>query len=178
MRHTACTEVLQQETNVANVYAFAALPGMESEIRWSKHLLASPLLAILHCCCACRREEVRLEAQEADNIQLNQGLLRACAAERSLFCSAVQPGSARVFRCLAHNLASADFGRGCMNAMMTKLRRREANWRLDPPLRKACTVDVERWVALGCGLSCMPTFPPACCDVLTACASSCGDTER
>jgi Golgi apparatus protein 1 len=92
----------------------------------------------------CRREEVRLEAQEADNIQLSQGLLRACAAERSLFCADVQPGSARVFRCLAHNLASADFGRGCMNAMMVKLRRRQANWRLDPPLRKACTADVER----------------------------------
>lgn len=47
---------------------------------------------------SCRREEVRLEAQEADNIQLNQGLLRACAAERSLFCRDVQPGAARVFR--------------------------------------------------------------------------------
>lgn len=92
----------------------------------------------------CRREEVRLEAQEADNIQLNQGLMRTCAAERSLFCSDVRPGSARVFRCLAHSMANADFGRACRGAMLTKLRRREANWRLDPPLRKACKADVER----------------------------------
>lgn len=92
-----------------------------------------------------RREEVRLESQEADSIQLSSGLLRACAAERSLFCADVQPGSARVFRCLAHNMASGDFGSGCRNAMLVKLRRREANWRLDPPLRKACKADVDRW---------------------------------
>jgi hypothetical protein len=102
----------------------------------------------------CRREEVRLEGQEAENIQLSGSLLRACAAERSLFCADVQPGSARVFRCLAHNMASSDFGSGCRNALMVKLRRREANWRLDPPLRKACTADVDRWglcVLYGCG---------------------------
>jgi Golgi apparatus protein 1 len=87
---------------------------------------------------------VRLEAQEADNIQLNQGLMRTCAAERSLFCRDVQPGSARVFRCLAHNMASTDFGSPCRSSMLTKLKRREANWRLDPPLRNACQADVER----------------------------------
>lgn len=98
-------------------------------------------------CCkrACRRrEEVRLEAQEGDNIQLNWGLMTTCAAERTLFCSDVRPGAARVFRCLAHSMANADFGSACRGAMLTKLRRREANWRLDPPLRTACKADVER----------------------------------
>lgn len=42
---------------------------------------------------------MRLEEKEAESVQLNAGLLRACAGERSLFCRGVQPGSARVFRC-------------------------------------------------------------------------------
>lgn len=40
-----------------------------------------------------------MEIKEADNVNLNVGLLRACANERSLFCRGVAPGSARVFRC-------------------------------------------------------------------------------
>jgi Golgi apparatus protein 1 len=87
-----------------------------------------------------------MEIKEADNVQLNVGLLRACANERSLFCRGVAPGSARVFRCLAENMASADFGMACQISIMRKLRRREANWRLDPPLRQACKADVDRWV--------------------------------
>lgn len=90
-----------------------------------------------------RREEIRAEGKEADNIQLNQGLMRVCSGERTLFCSGVQPGSARVFRCLAQNLASAEFGSACRSALLTKLHRREVNWRLDPPLRKACKDDVD-----------------------------------
>lgn len=50
---------------------------------------------------ACRREEMRIEVKEADNVKLNVGLLRACSNERSLFCRGVQPGSARVFRCVS-----------------------------------------------------------------------------
>lgn len=87
---------------------------------------------------------MRLESKESDSIQHNTGLLHTCSAERSLFCKDVAPGSARVFRCLAHNMASGDFGSGCRSALLTKLRRREANWRLDPPLRKACREDVDR----------------------------------
>ncbi|WIA10933.1 hypothetical protein OEZ85_011098 [Tetradesmus obliquus] len=93
---------------------------------------------------ACKHEEVRMEIKEADNVNLNVGLLRACANERSLFCRGVAPGSARVFRCLAENMASADFGQACQISVMRKLRRREANWRLDPPLRQACKPDVDK----------------------------------
>lgn len=50
-----------------------------------------------------------------------------------------------VSRCLAENMASADFGRSCKDQIMKKLRRRESNWRLDPPLRAACREDVGRW---------------------------------
>jgi hypothetical protein len=102
-----------------------------------------------------RQQEMRMEIKEADNVQLNVGLLRACANERSLFCRGVAPGSARVFRCLAENMASADFGMACQISIMRKLRRREANWRLDPPLRQACKADVDRWVcAVWWGSSC------------------------
>jgi Golgi apparatus protein 1 len=47
---------------------------------------------------ACRKEELLLEEKEATSIELNQGLVKTCKAERQLFCSEVQPGSARVFR--------------------------------------------------------------------------------
>ncbi len=74
-------------------------------------------------------------------------LMRACKAERQLFCSDVQPGSARVFRCLAENMNDADFGNNCKYQIIYKLQRRQANWKLDPPLRKACREDVVKLCA-------------------------------
>ena len=92
----------------------------------------------------CRREELRLEAKESENIGMTPNLLHACKDERSLFCRRVAPGQARVFRCLVENMASADFGDSCKGVIMQKLNRRQANWRLDPPLRRACRDDVDR----------------------------------
>ncbi|KAI8465216.1 MAG: hypothetical protein J3K34DRAFT_379960 [Monoraphidium minutum] len=90
----------------------------------------------------CRREELRLEAREAESIELRPTLLKACASERGLFCRDVQAGNARVFRCLADHLADPDFGPVCRGEVISKVQRRQANWRLDPPLRKACRADV------------------------------------
>ncbi len=59
---------------------------------------------------ACRKEELLLEEQEAESVELRPGLLRVCRAERRAFCGAVQPGQARVFRCLAEKMADPDFG--------------------------------------------------------------------
>lgn len=50
-----------------------------------------------------------MEIKEADNVNLNVGLLRACANERSLFCRGVAPGSARVFRCAGVQGAACRF---------------------------------------------------------------------
>jgi Golgi apparatus protein 1 len=41
-------------------------------------------------------------------------------------------------------MASADFGDTCQATIMQKLHRREGNWRLDPPLRRACKADAEK----------------------------------
>eukprot|EP00879_Flechtneria_rotunda_P008992 GHRR01009415.1.p1 GENE.GHRR01009415.1~~GHRR01009415.1.p1 ORF type:complete len:539 (+),score=221.10 GHRR01009415.1:802-2418(+) len=95
----------------------------------------------------CRLEEMRMEEKEADNVQFSISLLRACSGEKGLFCHDVQPGSARVFRCLVENMASADFGDSCRSVIMQKLQRREANWRLDPALRRFCRADVDRLCA-------------------------------
>jgi Golgi apparatus protein 1 len=46
----------------------------------------------------CRREQLLLEQQEAENIMLRPGLLKACANERSVFCDKVKGGNGRVFR--------------------------------------------------------------------------------
>lgn len=43
-------------------------------------------------------------------------------------------------------MASADFGGPCKDMIVQKLKRRDANWRLDPALRKACAMDVDRCV--------------------------------
>jgi hypothetical protein len=48
----------------------------------------------------CRAEEMLLEQQEAEHIELRPNLLKACADERQAFCSNVQAGSGRVFRCV------------------------------------------------------------------------------
>eukprot|EP00798_Chlamydomonas_sp_ICE-L_P015210 gene15210-21287_t len=93
----------------------------------------------------CRKEELALEEKESESVELNVNLLQACKAERSLYCKAVAPGSARVFRCLAENIKDADFGSKCKNQVVNKLQRRQANWKLDPPLRKACKDDVGKY---------------------------------
>ncbi|GBF91163.1 2-C-methyl-D-erythritol 2,4-cyclodiphosphate synthase [Raphidocelis subcapitata] len=93
---------------------------------------------------ACRREELLLESVEAEHIELRGNLLAACDRERGLFCKGVEAGGARVFRCLADNLADPDFGNTCRQEIITKLQRRQANWKLDPPLRRACRSDVSR----------------------------------
>ncbi len=87
---------------------------------------------------ACRREELLLEELEAENVELRPSLLRTCRAERRNFCGSVAPGQARVFRCLAEKLSDPDFGEACRNEIIGKLHRRQANWKLDPTLRKAC----------------------------------------
>lgn len=103
-------------------------------------------LACLACPCAhtwplllppCRKEELLLEEKESSNIELNMGLLKACKDERKLFCKDVQPGQARVFRCLAENVNDADFGSACKNVVVNKLRRRcvAAAPRTSRPLR-------------------------------------------
>lgn len=94
---------------------------------------------------SCRSEELLLEQQEADNLELRPSLLKACATERATFCNDVQTGQARVFRCLADNMGDPDFGDKCKTEIGIKLQRRQANWKLDPPLRKACRSDVSSW---------------------------------
>lgn len=91
----------------------------------------------------CRKEELLLEQQEAENVELRPGLLKACVDERQMFCKDVQPGQARVFRCLAEKMGDLDFGDQCRVEISNKLIRRQANWKLDPPLRKACRTDVQ-----------------------------------
>lgn len=90
------------------------------------------------------KEEMRLEVAASDNVELNTNVLKACKDERSLFCRRVSTGQARVFRCLVENMGSADFGDTCKMVIMTKLVRRQANWRLDPPLRRACRENVAK----------------------------------
>jgi len=92
----------------------------------------------------CRKEELILEEQEAENVELRPGILKSCKDERTMFCKNVAPGQARVFRCLAEKMGDADFGPTCRNEIIVKLHRRQANWKLDPPLRKACKPAVQR----------------------------------
>ncbi len=47
---------------------------------------------------SCRREELRLEEAEAEDIELRPGIMRVCRQERQLFCKEVIAGQARMFR--------------------------------------------------------------------------------
>eukprot|EP00201_Polytomella_parva_P015143 CAMPEP_0175066598 /NCGR_PEP_ID=MMETSP0052_2-20121109/16604_1 /TAXON_ID=51329 ORGANISM="Polytomella parva, Strain SAG 63-3" /NCGR_SAMPLE_ID=MMETSP0052_2 /ASSEMBLY_ACC=CAM_ASM_000194 /LENGTH=941 /DNA_ID=CAMNT_0016333331 /DNA_START=144 /DNA_END=2969 /DNA_ORIENTATION=- len=96
---------------------------------------------------ACRREEILLEEQEAESVELRPSLLKQCAKERKAFCANVSTGRARVFRCLADSSGDPDFGEVCRNAVRDIVQRRQANWRLDPALRRACKDDVAEMCA-------------------------------
>ncbi|KAG2445817.1 hypothetical protein HXX76_000421 [Chlamydomonas incerta] len=95
----------------------------------------------------CRKEELLLEEQEAENVELRPGLMRTCRSERRTFCGSVQPGQARVFRCLAEKMSDPDFGDSCRTEIINKLQRRQANWKLDPTLRKSCKSAVQQLCA-------------------------------
>lgn len=73
--------------------------------------------------------------------------LQVCVQERNIFCSKVSTGSARVFRCLAHNLAKVDFGEACRKEIKAKLMRRQQNWKLDVSLREQCKEDARAFCA-------------------------------
>lgn len=94
---------------------------------------------------SCRKEELLLEEMEAENVELRPGIMRVCKDERLMFCKGVQPGGARMFRCLAEKMGDMDFGEACRNEVTAKLQRRQANWKLDPPLRKACRSAVKQF---------------------------------
>ena len=91
----------------------------------------------------CRREELVLEEQEQEVVEGRSGVVKSCKEEREIFCSTVTAGGARVFRCLADNMNDPDFGANCRKDVVAKLQRRQANWKLDPPLRKACKDSVR-----------------------------------
>ena len=44
-------------------------------------------------------------------------------------------------------MGNSDFGEACRSIVVQKIARRQANWRLDPPLRKACKADVASFCA-------------------------------
>ncbi|KAJ9518654.1 hypothetical protein QJQ45_018663 [Haematococcus lacustris] len=101
-------------------------------------------------CCAASSHVMLLarvgildSAQEAESVELQPGLMKVCKDERSMFCQSVVPGGARMFRCLAEKMGDSDFGEQCRDQVLAKLKRRQANWRLDPPLRKACRAAVH-----------------------------------
>ena len=60
-------------------------------------------------------------------MELSVGIVKACKAERQLFCKEVQAGQARVFRCLAENMNDVDFGNNCKYQIVNKLQRRWAD---------------------------------------------------
>jgi golgi apparatus protein 1 len=73
--------------------------------------------------------------------------VQTCSDERNVFCGDVATGQARVFRCLVHNLGKADFGDACKNEILSKLQRRQENWKLDISLRAACKDDAAEHCA-------------------------------
>lgn len=73
--------------------------------------------------------------------------MQVCVQERKVFCSKVSTGSARVFRCLAHNLGKPDFGEACRAEIKAKLMRRQQNWKLDVTLRDNCKGDADELCA-------------------------------
>lgn len=58
-------------------------------------------------------------------------------------CLVPVPTAPRSQRCLAEKMGDPDFGDVCREEVVAKLQRRQANWKLDPPLRKACKQSVE-----------------------------------
>ena len=58
-------------------------------------------------------------------------------------CTPKERASSPPLRCLAEKMGDPDFGEECRLELVKKLQRRQANWKLDPPLRKACKPSVE-----------------------------------
>ena len=107
------TNALPSDTQCAYVFSSTACPCVLTALLAHVFLLSSCPCSVgegrVHACLrehrkeisdGCRREEMILEQQEAEHIELRPNLLQACSNERQTFCGNVQPGSARVFRCV------------------------------------------------------------------------------
>ena len=60
------------------------------------------------------------------------------------FCQDVPPGHMRAIDCLETNRYESDFSPGCREALEVSIAERQADFRLDPSLRAACSKDIDR----------------------------------
>jgi len=92
---------------------------------------------------ACSDEEAKLAQKESMNINNNPMLKSVCKEERQAYCGKVQPGRARVIRCLQENMNKADFGESCKAELNRRLYRKTVDYRMDPGVSRKCKQEID-----------------------------------
>ena len=93
----------------------------------------------------CRTEVHRRTARAARDIRFDEVLASACYEDRNKYCPEVQPGSARVIRCLGEHrdgLASR-----CAAALFDHEVRMAEDIDFKYPLKRACSWEISRFCA-------------------------------
>jgi len=95
----------------------------------------------------CRKQEMKLAAVEYKDIRLRPKLNKLCSEEKAVFCKEVQPGRARVVKCLMENMAQPNFGEECSEELQKREEVMKSDYRYDIGVFTNCAANVDQFCA-------------------------------
>ncbi|KAK9838535.1 hypothetical protein WJX81_005974 [Elliptochloris bilobata] len=91
----------------------------------------------------CQKEVHRLTARASQDVRMDEPLADACFEDRSRLCDGVQPGSARVIRCLQD--AREELSYECRATLFDAEVRMAEDIDFKYPMKRACTAEIGRF---------------------------------
>ncbi|KAL4443753.1 hypothetical protein ABPG75_011490 [Micractinium tetrahymenae] len=91
----------------------------------------------------CKAQEKQLSILQARDVRLRPRLRAACSEELSVFCKGVEPGKARLYRCLMDNVGKGGFSEECKQAVLVSWAASQDDYRLNYDIGAACQADVD-----------------------------------
>eukprot|EP00951_Prasinocladus_malaysianus_P013425 scaffold101517_cov39-Prasinocladus_malaysianus.AAC.1 len=99
----------------------------------------------------CRATLFDTEVRNAESIDFQYPLKKACKAEIDEFCHDVPHGNARVIKCLEDNVDKASMGSNCKSEVKRFETRENEDYRLNYRLSVSCEVEIDLHCADACG---------------------------
>lgn len=119
----------------------------------------------------CKFELLRVSELQGDDYHYDRQLYFACRNDREKFCSNVQSGEGRVYRCLVKNKAAPEMSEKCQQSLLLRQQLEQEDYKVNVKLSQACKEDI---VKNDCNkeMDTMAGFPAAKMSVIILCLES------
>lgn len=91
----------------------------------------------------CQHEILRIAELQGDDFHLDRPLFFACRDDRERFCSKVNSGEGRVYRCLMRHKEDRDMSDDCKKKLFQREKLTVHNYKVNRGLAKACRNDIK-----------------------------------